>query len=393
MGRSNTLYKRQDGHRSNMLDTLSTYLRRILGFPMADNNLTLSTLLLTPTGSIIPVEDLEVKLKQAYTYAVYHDQLNPDRARVCHLQFMKERDGLQHEYIFAYVTVDGKPWAERDTVRLGVIQCERNVDREHDSTANHIVVASSNANSSGAFKMPSTASFSDGWRIPAADRLIIFNPSDVAALQERTDVCLYEYPFRLSTIPPKYLLDPTGISASDFQPPPTCPPRSRGDTSPPSLYDLAAAAIALKLTAPDYIIWRNQCYWFAAVLYYTLGGESAAGYKTKNNIPNGLVAATPSPAAGSASLLAPAMAASSSPEVGLPGDELVCQATDASGCVPGDSSHIGSMEVDDPNDTINIAKGDNTNTLPFTCPSGGQVRCEANFNDNYDGPGYSLRVF
>ncbi|KAI0331610.1 hypothetical protein GY45DRAFT_1321932 [Cubamyces sp. BRFM 1775] len=51
------------------------------------------------------------------------------------------------------------------------------------------------------------------------------------------------------------------------------------------------------------------------------------------------------------------------------------------------------MEVDDPNDTVNIAKVDNTNTLPFTCPQGGQIRCEANFNDNNDGPGYSLRVF
>ncbi|KAI0668026.1 hypothetical protein C8Q78DRAFT_1099004, partial [Trametes maxima] len=33
----------------------------------------------------------------------------------------------------------------------------------------------------------------------------------------------------------------------------------------------------------------------------------------------------------------------------------------------------------------------NTNTVTFVCPSGGQVRCQANFNDNDDGPGYSLR--
>ncbi|KAI0362234.1 hypothetical protein OH77DRAFT_32549 [Trametes cingulata] len=76
-----------------------------------------------------------------------------------------------------------------------------------------------------------------------------------------------------------------------------------------------------------------------------------------------------------------------------PGAEMTCQATDASGCVPGDASHIGSMEVDDPNDTFNVARGTNTNTLPFTCPSGGQIRCEANFNDNDDSPNYSLRVF
>ncbi|KAJ3010912.1 hypothetical protein NUW54_g2338 [Trametes sanguinea] len=70
-----------------------------------------------------------------------------------------------------------------------------------------------------------------------------------------------------------------------------------------------------------------------------------------------------------------------------------CQATDATGCVGGDVSHIGSMEVDDPNDTFNVASGTKTNAVRFVCPSIGQVRCEANFNDNYDGPNYSLRVF
>ncbi|KAI0750293.1 hypothetical protein C8Q80DRAFT_1270013 [Daedaleopsis nitida] len=74
-----------------------------------------------------------------------------------------------------------------------------------------------------------------------------------------------------------------------------------------------------------------------------------------------------------------------------PGAQLTCQATDASGCVPGAVGKIGSMEVDDPNDTVNIAKQSHTNTLAFTCPQGGQIRCEANFNDNDDGPNYSLR--
>ncbi|KAI0364563.1 hypothetical protein BV20DRAFT_831265 [Pilatotrama ljubarskyi] len=76
-----------------------------------------------------------------------------------------------------------------------------------------------------------------------------------------------------------------------------------------------------------------------------------------------------------------------------PGTQMTCQATDASGCVPGDTSKIGSMEVDNPDDTTQIAKQSGTNTLPFTCPPGGQIRCQANFNDNDDGPNYSLRVF
>ncbi|KAI0347420.1 hypothetical protein BDW22DRAFT_1351851 [Trametopsis cervina] len=76
-----------------------------------------------------------------------------------------------------------------------------------------------------------------------------------------------------------------------------------------------------------------------------------------------------------------------------PGATLTCQATDATGCLPGNAKHIGSMEVDDPNDTVQYAKKSNTNSVIFVCPSGGQVRCEANFNDNDDGPNYSLRVF
>ncbi|KAI0676168.1 hypothetical protein C8Q78DRAFT_373179 [Trametes maxima] len=76
-----------------------------------------------------------------------------------------------------------------------------------------------------------------------------------------------------------------------------------------------------------------------------------------------------------------------------PGAQKSCQATDATGCLPGNPNKIGSMEVDDPNDTFQIAKKSNTNTVTFICPSGGQVRCQANFNDNDDGPGYSLRVF
>ncbi|KAI0826160.1 hypothetical protein BC629DRAFT_1453598 [Irpex lacteus] len=75
-----------------------------------------------------------------------------------------------------------------------------------------------------------------------------------------------------------------------------------------------------------------------------------------------------------------------------PGAQLRCQAMDASGCEPGKTNKIGSLEVDDPNDTFQVAKQSHTNSLSFVCPSGGQVRCQANFEDNDDGPGYSLRV-
>ncbi|KAI0672677.1 hypothetical protein C8Q78DRAFT_672889 [Trametes maxima] len=76
-----------------------------------------------------------------------------------------------------------------------------------------------------------------------------------------------------------------------------------------------------------------------------------------------------------------------------PGDQKTCQVTDKTGCLPGDTSKIGSVEVDDINDTNQIAKKSGTNTVPFTCPAGGKIRCQANFNDNDDGPSYSLRVF
>lgn len=47
--------------------------------------------------------------------------------------------------------------------------------------------------------------------------------------------------------------------------------------------------------------------------------------------------------------------------------------------------------LQDPNDTVQFAKKSNTNSVTFVCPSAGQVRCQANFNDSDDGPGYSLR--
>ncbi|EPQ56153.1 hypothetical protein GLOTRDRAFT_92696 [Gloeophyllum trabeum ATCC 11539] len=92
-----------------------------------------------------------------------------------------------------------------------------------------------------------------------------------------------------------------------------------------------------------------------------------------------------------------------------PGQQFACQAMDASGCEPGQTGKIGSLEVDvsqdlfdlrilllsqnvqDPDDTQQFAKQSHTNNLVFTCPAGGQVRCQANFEDNSDGPGYSLR--
>ncbi|KAL7280284.1 LOW QUALITY PROTEIN: hypothetical protein ACG7TL_005197 [Trametes sanguinea] len=75
-----------------------------------------------------------------------------------------------------------------------------------------------------------------------------------------------------------------------------------------------------------------------------------------------------------------------------PGDNYTCEVTDSTGCLPGNPDHIGSVEVDDPNDTFQIASRSNTNQVPFVCPSIGQVRCQANFNDSDDGPGYSLRA-
>jgi hypothetical protein len=74
------------------------------------------------------------------------------------------------------------------------------------------------------------------------------------------------------------------------------------------------------------------------------------------------------------------------------GESFVCKAMDASGCVPGEAKHIGSMEVDDPNDTTQFATESHTNAVGFQCPAGGQIRCQVNFEDNDDGPQYSLRV-
>lgn len=55
------------------------------------------------------------------------------------------------------------------------------------------------------------------------------------------------------------------------------------------------------------------------------------------------------------------------------------------------SDRVMRIAFQDPNDTVQFAKKSNTNSVTFVCPSAGQVRCQANFNDSDDGPGYSLR--
>ncbi|KAI0364190.1 hypothetical protein BV20DRAFT_974687 [Pilatotrama ljubarskyi] len=275
MGRSATSYKPEHGHLSAMLSSLSALVRRILHLPMAAKPTTLCTLLRQSSGSILTVDAVLLPniLESPYTLAPSEkDQLHPDHARICHLEFFKEREGLQHEYILAFVTVDGQPWDTGSHVRLGVIQCERNVNAEHDGNKNHLAAVSS----SSLPRNPSLSTSTGRVCIPAADRFIVYDPSDIHALRKRGDAFLFLYRFEYTDPPPRYPLDWRGISARDFNPPEECPTRSREDTSPPSLYDLAAAAITLNVIAPEYRLFYNQCYWFASMLFYTLGGEPAA---------------------------------------------------------------------------------------------------------------------
>ncbi|KAI0630456.1 hypothetical protein C8Q77DRAFT_1231076 [Trametes polyzona] len=76
-----------------------------------------------------------------------------------------------------------------------------------------------------------------------------------------------------------------------------------------------------------------------------------------------------------------------------PGARMICQATDQTGCIPGSPVHISSLEVDDPNDTFNIAFAPHTNTLPFICPAAGAARCQVHFDGANVGKNYGLRVF
>ncbi|KAI0746452.1 hypothetical protein C8Q80DRAFT_772084 [Daedaleopsis nitida] len=76
-----------------------------------------------------------------------------------------------------------------------------------------------------------------------------------------------------------------------------------------------------------------------------------------------------------------------------PGADLWCQVNDDTGCLPAVTNKIGSIEVDDPDDTKTyVMWADGANMVPFKCPPSGRVRCQANFNDRNDGPSFSLRV-
>ncbi|KAJ2994883.1 hypothetical protein NUW54_g7480 [Trametes sanguinea] len=125
MGRSTSTYKRQDGHPPSLISALSAFVRRILHIPMADDVPTLSSILGVKPEAPMDEAELQKDLNRAYQDAVYLQRLNPDRARICKLRFMKDIKGLQHEYILAYVTVDGQRWDDPDVRRLGVMLCER----------------------------------------------------------------------------------------------------------------------------------------------------------------------------------------------------------------------------------------------------------------------------
>ncbi|CDO69984.1 hypothetical protein BN946_scf184836.g58 [Trametes cinnabarina] len=298
MGSSTTPYKRQYDHQSSMLSALSVFVHRILRYPMADNQPTLTSILHKEPGTVIHVTRLTDALKLAYEQAVRNHGFSPDRARVCQLSFMKERLQSQHEYILAYVTIDGQPWAEGASVRLGIIRCERTVDSELVTPKTHAKAVSSNTESSSKVSGTSSPS-SQGTYIAAADQFILFDPTGIvkttdvclstSRISKPNDVCLYEHRFQTPAPAPPCLLDPAQIPVLQFSPPETCPVRSREDTSPPSLYDLAAAALALNTFAPQYVLLRTQCYWFAAMFFYLLGGNRAADDKPKGTIPDDLV--------------------------------------------------------------------------------------------------------
>ncbi|OSD05127.1 hypothetical protein PYCCODRAFT_1432880 [Trametes coccinea BRFM310] len=275
-------YKRDDGHTPSMLSTLSTFVRRLLHLPMSNDQVTLSTILQLPSGTVLTVADVTDVLKHAYKSAVYDNTLNPDHARVCRLDFMKVPTGVQHEYVLAYVTVDGRPWDQDPTARLGIVQCERSVEGDDVTAMDHLAAVS--FGSSAGTSISESSSDVDP-RLKAADRLIVYTPRDLDTLRARKHWCLYEHTFTVSDTISNNPLDPTGISALDFNPPADCTPRSREDTSPPRLYDIAAAAIAINHYQPQYDLIRNQCYWFAAMIYYTLGGERAADARLRKGIP------------------------------------------------------------------------------------------------------------
>ncbi|KAI0645986.1 hypothetical protein C8Q79DRAFT_1119588 [Trametes meyenii] len=273
MGSSSSPHKGLHAHPAGMLTTLYTYVRRVLRIPM--EKVTFSELYLADH----PV--VEVQKFPSYLVNAYHQTIRSragcrvDHAYVREIRFMKEKSGLEHEYLLAYVTLDGQPWS---VAPVGIIQCERNVNPEHDSTLNHILAVISAPNSSSlsgssssSNDIPSSASSPSGPRIPAADRFILYESDQAKALDRRGDKTLYKFEFDGPVAATS--LDPS-LGPVPFEPPPKPHLRSRSDKSPLTLYELAAAAIVLHAVAPEYILFERQCYWYASMLYYMLGGDA-----------------------------------------------------------------------------------------------------------------------
>ncbi|KAL7283502.1 hypothetical protein ACG7TL_002935 [Trametes sanguinea] len=221
---------------------------------------------------VLNVDALPAYLQRCYrsdaaTSIPFRDQ--PDHARIRRIDFMKHANGLQHEHLLAYVTHDGVPWQEAP---IGVVACERNVEAAHDGNIAHLQDISSGA-MGGSCTSAAVA-------IPALDEFTFYPPTFRPSTTDKT-VFTFEYygdpssathnPFLTSTTIDKLALE-------GFQPLPR-PPKPSRTAPPPTLYELAATAIAIHKHSSEYHLLTRNCYWFAAMMFYALGGDTNQPFK------------------------------------------------------------------------------------------------------------------
>lgn len=222
------------------------------------------------------------------SYKKLEDVPHFSRARIRFLEFRKEIDHVQHEFLLLYITTDGRPWADAP---LGILKCERHIHNLNDShrahiksfvahlklkdhtvpsrTAPQVDAESATAAAAAAASFGLKDSFKASSYIPAADRFIFYTPEEIADIASPPNYVLYRHEYEA---PPVVTgeLDPN-VAASDAHDEP--PPWHRTSNVSPTLYHLAAVTATFHERWPEYILMHRQCYWYAAVVYHALGGQ------------------------------------------------------------------------------------------------------------------------
>ncbi|RPD61246.1 hypothetical protein L227DRAFT_63056 [Lentinus tigrinus ALCF2SS1-6] len=236
----------------NLLSSLRTFFRRVLGLPMTHNDL--RTLLDVKDGS----EDFWFDHFEGAFITLCKNSYEPGSSLppvsnfcISEIALKKKKTGSQHEFVHALIRESDQP----DAPIVAVLKCERCVS-DDVGPFTHARAMSSNTSVSST---PSSQSLRTS--IVAHDKVVVL-PLSKWSEPSLSNGAIYKCKFT---------------------------------ANPPSLTQLAVAVYAIHQSSHLYTLHEKQCYWFAATLFRILLGHPfdslGDGQAVRDMIPGGRVRA------------------------------------------------------------------------------------------------------